>query len=239
MTRLLNLDGIHKSFGGVKTLTSVSFDLMAGEILGLIGPNGAGKTTIFNVISGIYTADSGSVLLDGVNIVNMHPARIANCGVARTFQVARTFNDMTVDENLRVAVVRLRLSLAEEQRLVHAMLERTGLSGVRHQTVGVLPDGQKKLLEVARAMMVKPKLILLDEPFAGVSQDVIELMIGLIRSLAAEGVGCLVISHDIASMPRLCGEVVVLVEGKVLTRETLAEVRNDRRVVDAYLGVEA
>ncbi len=236
---LLSVDNIHKSFGGVKTLTAVSFDLSAGEILGLIGPNGAGKTTIFNVISGIYRTDSGSVLLDGRNIANHHPARIAGYGVARTFQVARTFNDMTVDENLRVALVRSRLAFEEEKRLVRDMLERTGLTGVRNQIVGVLPDGQKKLLEVGRAMMVRPKLIILDEPFAGVSQDVIEMMIGLIRALAAEGVGCLAISHDIASMPKLCGEVVVLVEGKVLTRGPIAEVRKDRRVVEAYLGVES
>ena len=236
---LLSVEQIHKSFGGVKTLTDVSFDLAAGQILGLIGPNGAGKTTIFNVISGIYRADSGSVVLASKNIANQHPAKIATYGVARTFQVARTFNDMTVAENLRVALVRSRPTLAEEQGLVHAMLERTNLSGVRDHIVGVLPDGQKKLLEVARAMIVKPKLIILDEPFAGVSQDVIEMMIRLIRNLAGEGVGCLAISHDIASMPRLCSEVVVLVEGRVLTRGPIAEVRKDRRVVDAYLGADS
>jgi len=239
VTTLLRVDSIHKSFGGVKTLTAVSFDLSAGQILGLIGPNGAGKTTIFNVISGIYRANSGSVLLDGGNIVNRHPAQIARYGIARTFQVARTFNEMTVEENLRVALVRSRLPIPLEHRRVLDMLKKTGLGDLLHKLVGVLPDGQKKLLEVARAMMVRPKVILLDEPFAGVSEDVIEMMIGLIRTLAQEGVGCLAISHDIASMPKLCSEVVVLVEGKVLTQGAIAEVRNDPRVVDAYLGAEA
>ena len=239
MTTLLAVKSVHKSFGGVRTLTDVSFDLAGGEILGLIGPNGAGKTTVFNIISGIYGASSGSVLLEGVDIVNRHPARIARHGSARTFQVARTFNEMTVEENLRVALVRSHLPLAAEQRLVGDMLDRTGLSGIRHATVGVLPDGQKKLLEVARAMMVRPKVILFDEPFAGVSEDVITLMIALIRDLTAQGVGCLVISHDIASMPKLCREVVVLVEGSVLTRGAVADVRNDPRVVEAYLGADA
>jgi len=239
VTQLLAVKSVHKSFGGVKTLTDFSFDLAGGEILGLIGPNGAGKTTVFNIISGIYRASSGSVFIDGVDIVNRHPARIARDGIARTFQVARTFNDMTVEENLRVALVRSRLSLATEQRQVGDMLDRIGLSGIRDTTVGVLPDGQKKLLEVARAMMVRPKVILFDEPFAGVSEDVISLMITLIRDLAAQGVGCLVISHDIASMPKLCREVVVLVEGKVMTRGTVADVRNDPRVVEAYLGADA
>lgn len=238
MDRLLKVDNIHKSFGGVKTLTAVSFELDAGQILGLIGPNGAGKTTIFNVISGIYRADAGSVVLAGRNITNLHPAKIANFGVARTFQVARTFNEMTVYENLKIALVRSKLTRTEEDDRIDDMLAKTGLTAIRNRMVGVLPDGQKKLLEVARAMMLMPRLIILDEPFAGVSQDVIEVMIGLIRGLASRNIGCLAISHDIASMPRLCDNVLVLVEGKVLTHGPIAEVRQDARVVEAYLGGE-
>jgi ABC-type branched-subunit amino acid transport system ATPase component len=236
MAPLLDVDNIHKSFGGVKTLTAVTFSLSRGQVLGLIGPNGAGKTTVFNIISGIYRADQGTVLLDGKAITNRAPVAIAKAGVARTFQVARTFNDMTVEENLRVPLVRSSLSRAESDARVVEMLGLTGLSKLRAAMVASLPDGQKKLLEVARAIMIPPKLFILDEPFAGVSADVVNLVIGLIRKLTAAGVGCLAISHDIASMPRLCEEVLVLVEGKVLTRGPLATVRKDRRVVEAYLG---
>ncbi|WP_428031625.1 ABC transporter ATP-binding protein [Ancylobacter sp.] len=236
MPALLTVEQVNKSFQGVRTLTDVTFSLESGQVLGLIGPNGAGKTTIFNVISGIYTADSGRIRLADVEITNRAPARIARLGVARTFQVARTFNDMTVDENLRMALVTARLSSAEERRRVDAMLDQVGLRGARDTYVSALPDGQKKLLEVARAILLDPKLLILDEPFAGVSAEVIEILIALIIRLAGTGIGCLVISHDIVSLPRLCEEVLVLVEGKVLTRGPVAEIRNDPRVVDAYLG---
>ncbi|MBB3771929.1 branched-chain amino acid transport system ATP-binding protein [Angulomicrobium tetraedrale] len=236
MTALLTVDHVNKSFQGVRTLTDVTFDLEPGRILGLIGPNGAGKTTMFNVISGIYSADSGRVLLDGRDITNRSPARIAGYGVGRTFQVARTFNDMTVAENLRVALVNAGLSGREERRRITDMLDRVGLAGVRDLVVSALPDGQKKLLEAARAMMTSPRLLILDEPFGGVSAEVIDLLIHIIRDLVREGVGCLVISHDIVSLPRLCEEVLVLVEGKVMTRGAISEIRNDARIVDAYLG---
>jgi ABC-type branched-subunit amino acid transport system ATPase component len=135
-----------------------------------------------------------------------------------------------------VPLVRSRLSRAESTSRVTEILELTGLSKLRTATVAALPDGQKKLLEVARAIMIPPRLLILDEPFAGVSADVVELVITLIRKLTSAGTGCLAISHDIASMPRLCEEVLVLVEGKVLTRGPLASVRKDPRVVEAYLG---
>jgi branched-chain amino acid transport system ATP-binding protein len=233
---LLRVENINKNFGGVKTLTAVGFEIANGQILGLLGPNGAGKTTIFNVISGIYRADSGHVFLEAEETTNRSPTYIANSGVARTFQVARTFNDMTVEANLRVGLVKSRLPSRAEVKRVHEILEMTGLGGVSDQVVAVLPDGQKKLVELARAIMRRPKLLILDEPFAGVSQDVIDLMISLIKTLSADGVGCLAISHDISSMPRLCEEVLVLVDGQVLTRGAISNIRNDQRVVEAYLG---
>jgi branched-chain amino acid transport system ATP-binding protein len=236
MPALLSVERVNKSFQGVRTLTDVTFELDRGRVLGLIGPNGAGKTTIFNVISGIYTADSGQIRLDDVAITNKAPAKIARMGVARTFQVARTFNDMTVDENLRMALIIARASSAEMRRKVDDMLDLVGLRAARHHYVSALPDGQKKLLEVARAILLGPKLLILDEPFAGVSAEVIELLISLITKLSGQGISCLVISHDIISLPRLCEEVLVLVEGQVLTRGSIDEIRQDARVVDAYLG---
>jgi ABC-type branched-subunit amino acid transport system ATPase component len=233
---LLAIQGIHKSFGGVKTLTDVSFDIVGGQILGLIGPNGAGKTTVFNIISGVYTADRGNVVLQGNVITNRSPAFIARQGIARTFQVARTFNDMTVEENLRVGLVRSSLTRPQTNSRVSEILQLTKLEARRDDSVAFLPDGQKKLLEVARAIAIEPTVLILDEPFAGVSSDVIDLLISIIKTLASRGVGCLAISHDIASMPRLCPEVLVLVEGQVMTRGSISDIRNDARVVEAYLG---
>jgi branched-chain amino acid transport system ATP-binding protein len=233
---LLKVRDLHKSFGGVKTLTNVSFDLDRGQVLGLIGPNGAGKTTVFNIISGIYTADRGEVFLEEHAITNKSPSFIARRGVSRTFQVARTFNDMTVDENLRVGLVRGRLTRQKTNARIAEILELTRLGSRHADTVAVLPDGQKKLLEVARAIVIEPKVLILDEPFAGVGADVIDLMISIIHDLASRGVGCLAISHDIASMPRLSADVLVLVDGQVMTRGTIDAIRNDARVVDAYLG---
>jgi branched-chain amino acid transport system ATP-binding protein len=234
--QILEVRDVHLSFGGVKCLTAVSFAVDRGTVLGLIGPNGAGKTTIFNVISGIYRADAGSVWLDGEEISGRTPAHIARLGVARTFQVARTFNDMTVEENLRVGLVRERGSRAAVDRRVAEMLLLAGLERHAHLIAGSLPDGQRKLLEIVRANMIEPKLLILDEPFAGVSPDVIDMIIDLIRSLAARGVTCLAISHDVASLPRLCRDILVLVGGQVMTRGSIDDVKADPRVVEAYLG---
>jgi len=233
---VLKVDDIYKRFGGVNAVAGVSFELVEGQILGLIGPNGAGKTTIFNMISGIYRTDQGRITVSGHDITNMHPSRIARLGIARTFQVPRTFDDMTLEENLLVPAVRLPISLGEASSRAVQLLETIGLHHKRHQNASELTGGERQLLQFTRAIVTAPKLLILDEPFAGASPDVIDLMMSRIRSLAEAGTACLVISHDIVSLPRLCEEVIVLVDGMVLAEGSFDLMREDLRVVEAYLG---
>jgi len=233
---ILSIEGLHKAFGGLQAVRDVSFSLQRGQVLGLIGPNGAGKTTIFNLINGIYRLDAGRVRLGPEDITDLGPAVIARRGIARTFQVPRTFNGMTVAENLLVPLIRLGVRGAESWRRTGETLSRLSLSRLSDKPASELSGGQRKLLELGRALMTAPKVLILDEPFSGASADVVELTLELIKEHAAQGIGCLVISHDIVSMPRLCDEVIVLVSGSVLTRGLLDDVRRDPSVIDAYLG---
>ena len=233
---VLEIDDVHKWFGGLRAIAGVSFDIRAGQLLGLIGPNGAGKTTIFNMISGIYRTDKGRIRFQGHDITNRRPTEVARRGIARTFQVPRTFNNMTVEENLLVPVVRMRQSLDDAAARVARLLDDIGLFDRRYRNASELAGAERQLLQFARAIMTDPQLLILDEPFAGASASIIDLMIEMTRSLAEAGVACLVISHDIVSLPRLCEEVIVLTEGSILTRGLLAEVREDTRVIEAYLG---
>jgi branched-chain amino acid transport system ATP-binding protein len=233
---VLQIEGIQKSFGGLRAVNQVSFEVATGELLGLIGPNGAGKTTIFNMISGIYRTDGGRIVFDGVNITNRNPTQIAKLGVARTFQVPRTFNHMTVEENLKVPNIRLRLPDAEISERTETMLQEIGLHEMRHRNASELSGGERQLLQFARAVLTQPKLMILDEPFAGSSPGIIDVMIEKTLAIAKSGVACLVISHDILSLPRVCERAIVLTEGSVLTQGTLGQVREDTRVIEAYLG---
>ena len=233
---VLEVDDVHKRFGGLRAIAGVSFAVEAGQLLGLIGPNGAGKTTIFNMISGIYRTDRGRIRLQDHDITNRRPTQIARLGVARTFQVPRTFNHMTVEENLLVPALRARRSREGALARVANLLREIGLFDRRYRNASELAGAERQLLQFARAIVTAPRLLILDELFAGASAGVVDLMIGMTRSLAERGVACLVISHDIVSLPRLCDEVIVLTEGSILTRGALAEVRQDPRVVEAYLG---
>ena len=233
---VLEVDDVHKRFGGLRAIAGVSFAVEAGQLLGLIGPNGAGKTTIFNMISGIYRTDRGRIRLRDHDITNRRPTEIAQLGVARTFQVPRTFNHMTVEENLLVPALRARGTRRSALARVADLLREIGLFDRRYRNASELAGAERQLLQFARAIVTDPRLLILDELFAGASAGVVDLMIGMTRSLAARGVACLVISHDIVSLPRLCDEVIVLTEGSILTRGALAEVRQDPRVVEAYLG---
>ncbi|MCE2482576.1 MAG: ATP-binding cassette domain-containing protein [Alphaproteobacteria bacterium] len=233
---VLEVDDVHKRFGGLRAIAGVSFAVEAGQLLGLIGPNGAGKTTIFNMISGIYRTDRGRIRLQDHDITNRRPTQIAQLGVARTFQVPRTFNHMTVEENLLVPALRTGRSREGALARVAGLLREIGLFDRRYRNASELAGAERQLLQFARAIVTAPRLLILDELFAGASAGVVDLMIGMTRSLAERGAACLVISHDIVSLPRLCDEVIVLTEGSILTRGALAEVRQDPRVVEAYLG---
>jgi branched-chain amino acid transport system ATP-binding protein len=234
---LLEVDGLSKRFGGLVVLDGVSLAVEQGRIHGVIGPNGAGKTTLFNIINGIYRATAGRVVFKGRDITNRKVHRIAALGLGRTFQVARVFAEMTLLENLLVAAVPYRLPRAEARCRALELLELAQLDHLRDQPAIEVSGGQQKLLEFARTLMARPALVLLDEPFSGISPALIERLIEMVGALNRErGTTFLLISHEIPEVAALCELVTVLAGGKVVARGTPAEVRRDEAVIEAYLG---
>jgi ABC-type branched-subunit amino acid transport system ATPase component len=252
--QLLEVRDVSKRYGGLAALDGCSLALQAGRITGLIGPNGAGKTTLLNVMTGLVRPDAGAVLLDGVDVTSTPAHRFAELGVARTFQIVRELGSLTVFENLLLAprmqsgegVVaslfgRRKWWAQESENAIRAkaLLERVGLFKLADQPSGGLSGGQKKLLDLARALLLQPKLILLDEPGAGVSPPLKSEIIRLVRELKTEGVSFGLVEHDMHLIGELCDHVHVMAEGRQLVSGPFAEVVKNRRVVEAYLGVAA
>jgi ABC-type branched-subunit amino acid transport system ATPase component len=251
MTALLEVAGIARSFYGVAALTGADLAVRPGTITGLIGPNGAGKTTLFNVISGLIPPDRGSVRFDGTDITGWPPERITGRGLVRTFQIARGFPKLSVFDHLMLygprqpgedlwaallqppAVRRREAELAER---AWTIARRLRLDAVVDNPVTALSGGQKKLLEIGRALMAEPRLILLDEPAAGVNPTLTAEIAGHLERLRDEGITILLIEHDMGLIGRLCDPVVVMAEGRRLTEGTFDAVREDGRVQEAYLG---
>jgi len=249
---LLAVRNLRKSYGGLQAVAGVDLTL-TGRITGLIGPNGAGKTTVLNIVSGVEHPDDGEVRFLDSHITAMPPHRLASLGLVRTFQLSRELTSLTVLENLLLARPRqtgeslfglfaysARVREEEEAALETARetLKKLGLWRHADAPAGSLSGGQKKLLELARAMMLSPRLILLDEPAAGVAPAMERILIDTVRGLAREGVGFLVIEHDLEVIAALCEHVYVMAGGKILTAGTFAEVTADGRVVEAYLGLK-
>jgi branched-chain amino acid transport system ATP-binding protein len=250
---MLEVRGVVKRFGGVEALGGVDLDLPERGVHGIIGPNGSGKSTLFNVISGFYPPDAGEVRLDGRLLTGLAPHRVAQAGVVRTFQLSRAFSGLTVRENLlaaapgrmgerplaalfaRPAWRRQERALAEE---ADAVLERLGIAHQADVPAGRLSYGQSRLLELGRALMARPRVLLLDEPTAGVHPNLVARLADLVRGIAAEGRLVVVIEHNMPFVMGLCERVTVMDGGRVLTSGTPAEVRADERVLDAYLGEE-
>ena len=242
MNALLEVQGLTKAFGGVTAVDDCSFAVERGSITGLIGPNGSGKTTVFNLITGYLPADSGRILFDGEEVRRPHPARLYRDGLCRTFQQARVFPDLTVTENLVIAaghsrrdLFAPRVSPSDRQR-ARELLAEFGLAELAGLTAAKLSYGQRKLLEFAAVLMSKPKLVLLDEPTAGVNPVLIETMERHIRARHAAGTTFLIVEHDMALVMRLCNPVIVLDRGAPIMAGTPADVQRDRLVLDAYLG---
>jgi branched-chain amino acid transport system ATP-binding protein len=242
---------IGKSFGGFRALDGVSFEMEASALLGIIGPNGAGKSTLFSVVSGFIAADEGSVALDGRALDRLGAAARARAGMARTFQVPREFRHLTVRENLMAAAPgqsgegllglflrpgRVRAEEAAIREEAEATIAFLRLDAVADTPAGRLSGGQKKLLELGRALMAKPRLILLDEPFAGVNPVLVEELGERIAALNARGIGFLVIEHDLEALSRLVPRLLVMDRGRVLAAGAPAEVLRDPAVREAYLG---
>lgn len=248
---LLSARAITKRFGGVAAVDDISFDLRRGEILGLIGPNGAGKTTLFDVIAGAQAPTSGRLSLGGRPIDHQPAHRRAARGLARTFQIPKPFPEMSVLDNVLLGatdhpgehilpnwlnpgrVRRREAMLVARAKEILAFVTLDGLAG---RPAHILSGGQKKLLELARALMAEPTLILLDEPAAGVNPSLLEVIIARILELNRRGTTFLLIEHNMDMVARLCGRVVVMASGRLLAEGPPAEVSRDPRVVDAYLG---
>ncbi len=249
---MITLDHITVDFGGLRAVDDVSFEIPPGRITGLIGPNGAGKTTLFNVIAGHVPPSSGRVLLEGEDITRLKPHERAARGLARTFQIPQEFARLTVLENLMAAasaplgenvfnVVFGRARFLAEERAIFLRARETisflELDRVRAEKAGNLSGGQKKLLELARALMRDPKIVLLDEIGAGINRTLLAKIAEKIKQLNRErGLTFCLIEHDLDYVSKLCDNVVVMAQGAVLMRGSVADVRKDERVIEAYFG---
>jgi ABC-type branched-subunit amino acid transport system ATPase component len=240
---LLELDGLTKRFGGVVAVDGCSFAAEAGKITGLIGPNGSGKTTVFNLVTGFIEPDEGTVRFEGREIQGSGPGKVFRLGVGRTFQLARTFGRLTALENLLVPVRRtgahglLRgFRAADQAARAREMLDRLRIGHVADEHVGRLSYGQRRLVELGALMMCDPKLVLLDEPAAGVHPGVVDALADYIVALNGDGVSFLIVEHDLNFVMDICHRVVVLDRGRRIADGTPAEVQASQVVIDAYLG---
>ncbi|RYI23488.1 MAG: ABC transporter ATP-binding protein [Acetobacteraceae bacterium] len=249
---MIRVEKLHKHFGGFHAVDGASLEIKTGTITGLIGPNGAGKTTLFNVIAGRYDATSGQVFMDGEDITGLPPHKLFEKGLLRTFQIAHEFSSMTVRENLMMVPPRQtgeklwnalfsRGQVAEEEERIRQkadeVLEFLTISHIADQKAGMISGGQKKLVELGRTMMVDAKIVFLDEVGAGVNRTLLNTIGDAIVRLNKErGYTFCVIEHDMDFIGRLCDPVICMAEGKVLAEGTVEQVKNDERVIEAYLG---
>jgi ABC-type branched-subunit amino acid transport system ATPase component len=251
MTALIEVRDVTKSFGGVQAVHDCSMDFEEGLITGLIGPNGAGKTTMLEMIAGGLEPNSGTIRFAGESIVGIGRTAVARKGLVRTFQLARPLATMPVLENVvighqkqageNLAKLFSRRWRAQESSLLdraEECLAMVGLAAKRDHLGGELSGGQQKLLEMARLLMAEPRMVLLDEPIAGVNPRLAEELARVIRAMKEKAITVVIVEHNLNFVNRTCDDVIVMTEGTVLMRGAMAEVRADRRVVDAYLGVE-
>ncbi|OJY36812.1 MAG: hypothetical protein BGP06_14115 [Rhizobiales bacterium 65-9] len=233
---LLDVRGVTCRFGGLVALDNVSLKVVQGEIVGLIGPNGAGKTTLFNVIAGAVRPSAGEIILDGGDIAGLPPHQRSRRGLARTFQITQPFINMTVEENIMVGALRFGGSLAAMRRRVEPILEAVGLKDRRSILAKGLSTGQRKRLELGRALATEPRLLLMDEVTGGVDQPSIPGLLELVLSLRAAGRTIVLIEHNMRVMRGLADRLIFLNRGSLLAEGPPDAVVTDPRVIDIYLG---
>jgi len=247
---MLIASDIHRHFEGLHAVDGVSIDVPPGKITGLIGPNGAGKSTLLAVLAGTLPASSGTIVFDGRDVTHSAAYTRARSGLVRTFQLPSEFARLTVLENLLVAapnnkgdslfgaLMGKRYWIGDERRLVEearALLKRFGMSAKESDYAGNMSGGQKRLIEIMRALMLRPRLLLLDEPMSGVHPKIVLEIQHYLQDLRAEGLTILMVEHELHMVERLCDSVVVMAQGKVIGSGTMATLRRQREIVDAYL----
>jgi branched-chain amino acid transport system ATP-binding protein len=233
---LLSVAGITKRFGGVTANRDVSFEVQPGELVGIIGPNGSGKSTLFEIISGFYRPDAGEVRLDGGSLTGLSPDRVCRLGVARTFQKLRPFAGLTVVDNVMVGALTRTPDVRHARARARDLLDRVGLAEKADAHARTLSTGQRKRLELARALATEPRVLLLDEVTGGVDQRSIPGLVQLVRDLHRGGLTLLVIEHNMRVITAVAQRIVALYLGEKIADGTPDAVTRDRRVVDAYLG---
>lgn len=237
---ILRTEGLTKRFGGLTAVKMVSFAVEGGELVGIIGPNGAGKTTLFNLLTGFLRPDHGRSVIKDLPIAGLAPHRIVDRGLARTFQIARPFADMTVLENVATACVcprarRMSTGRGVAERAMTVLAE-VGLEGKAALPVHTLPFGDLRRVEIARAVATRPEVLLLDEPFAGLGAFEIAPLAAVIRALSDRGVTVLIVEHKLRELMRLVTRVIAMHFGEIIAQGTPEVVARDPRVVQAYLG---
>ena len=233
---ILSVENLGKSFGGIRANHDISFDINPGEILGIIGPNGAGKSTLFDLITGYTRADTGKVIFDGNDITRMRPDRISNLGIGRTFQKLKPFADLTLLENVMIGSFAREDNIKDARDKALEIIDFVDLIEKRHHFARELSTGQRKRLELARAMATEPKLLLMDEVTGGVDQKTIPGLVALIQKMKASGVTIATIEHNINIIMEVSDHILALDQGQRIAFGQPRDIQNNEKVIDAYLG---
>ena len=232
----LVIKNLHKRFGGVHALRGLDIEITKNSVLGVIGVNGSGKSTMLNCICGMHAPSEGKISLSGKPLTNLRPDQIATAGVGRTFQVPKVFNRMTLIDNMMVPALSSNMSNAELHDRAVRFLDKVNLSNLQNNYAEELSGGQQKLLELSRLMMVQPKLVLLDEPFAGVNPSLCLEMISHIKAMVRAGATIVLVSHDLTSIYKLSDHIIALNEGQIIAEGGPDDIKSNQHVIDAYLG---